>query len=231
MPAAVGLAAAALAPWCRDRGVLSLTLVSLLVGAAVAFERRAALTEQERAQRLAALRDGVLRSGLARLVLAVPADVDLVTRQALAVSCWPPLHGEEVMLACVDDGSLAEQQLLAAGWRGLRLRQGRCEPIGSGDAPPPAEPPWEVELRPLDAGGPVAVVSPADGLFELAVVTPAGAVRQRGRDPRHGLRLWGEALARYRDLVAPLPAGAPIWVRVESVEGESQCRWLQARLP
>lgn len=224
------LVSAPLAPLCRDRGMLSLALVSLAVGGGAVTARRAALDDQQIAYRFARARDAVLQQGWTELIVSAPADTPLTWRQALARSLWPPLATVGLRIAAaIPDGEI-ESRLLAVGWRGVRLIDNGVETIGDDLAARPSPPPFpNATLRPRDANGPVVVGLPERGAFVLWVVTPAGSVRGTARDPGavRGLRLWGPAADTFAELTAPLPRDMPIWASVEMPTGERLTPWLQ----
>lgn len=226
-PAAAAGLAVLVAPLLRERGVVGMALVAALVSAVLLPARYHAQVEQLEAGAFAAARDMVLQVGRKRLFVSVGEDVELPLRQALAASVAPPFHEQRIDLLCVEHDSDSERALREARWFGIRWG-GETQVLG------PLEPtrkpgPFEVQLRPLDQLGPVAVVHPADGSFVLRVITPAGSVAHRAEDPARGIRLVGPVLRRYEELVAGLSAGSLILVRVEGALSSDASDWLELR--
>ena len=222
-----GAAAAIASPLLRDRGLLSLLLVSLLGCGLIIPARRASLAEHARAAELAVAREALLQVGFSRVVISVSPDVALPFRQALAVSLRQPSHEAAVDVLCVEHGSLEEVAMMEAGWRGVRLEDGAPRALAQVAAAEASPPPFEVSVRELEARGPVAVVRPAEGRYRLSVVTPAGAVQQEFEDPTRGLRLRGDAFDRYQQMMAPLPPAAPVYLRVVAVATGRGSTWLK----
>jgi hypothetical protein len=101
------------------------------------------------------------------------------------------------------------------------------------EAPSPIDParfPFRVTARALGSDGPSVVIEPPEGVFTLHVVTAAGAVQQHGEDPIHGLRLRGDARARYDELVRGLPPGTLVLMAVATPTFPRGSDWFEQRL-
>lgn len=227
--ATIGIAAALAAPLLRDRGMVSLLVVSLLLCAVIVPARRSGLADRGEAQRLASVREAVIQCGLQRLLVSVDPGLAIEFRQALAVSLRPPQREDPIDLLCVEHDSREERSLLAAGWRGVRLEDDEVRVFEASEsfAAMRGPSPFEVTVRELTDRGPVAVLDPSQGRFTLHVVTPAGAVRQNAEDPIHGIRLLGEAFERYQALMQPLPPDVPVYLMVDTPGLGRGSAWLE----
>ncbi len=235
LPLPVAALAAGAAPCLRDRNLIWLLGISVLLALAVAAARRQALDEGLRAQRLAQAREQVLARGVERLVALVPADFDEELRRGLALSLWPPRNAFALQVLCVESGTDEAAALRAADWAEVRI-EAPAPLAGAGDGAESAGRGAgdalglvgrELRVAVPRGRGPEVVVTPSEGVFELVVVTPAGPVRQRVSSPTHGVGLIGAARSRFDALVDGLPASIPVWLQLRDLDAGRASEWLR----
>jgi hypothetical protein len=221
---AIGAAAATLlAPLLRERGVLSLILVSLLVGAVTVVARRPGLEGARAAASFATLRDAVLATGERRCVVVAGEAFGDELRAALAHSLRPPFVAQAVDLFAAAPGSVEESGLRSTGFPGVRIDEGRVHRL---PALPPIEQPFleGVQFVWRDGHGPAAVVPAAEGSYLLRVVTPLKTLSWQGAQPAHGLQLADAEAKALRQVCAELRL-TTVAVRVERLPEGPPSPW------
>ncbi|MCC6671472.1 MAG: hypothetical protein IT458_10445 [Planctomycetes bacterium] len=203
VPVLVGLASAGVAPLLRERGLASLAVVSLAVGASVVLARRAVIPQVVEARALAHAREAALREGRDRLVLGFAPEHSPAWRRALVLSLWPPFLEPGVKSLGVDAGGEGEAALAAAGWPGLR--------VDAGAAVAPATRPDPSVLGTLEGGAvPAEVRVPLSGAaarVQVLVCTPVGVSASEAGAPSRELVLDPAHRAALAEAMGSLPRG------------------------
>ena len=84
----------------------------------------------------------------------------------------------------------------------------------------------------LGPGGPILETEEVlEGSYLMRVLTPCGDLQQVFEQPGVVLRLSRELQAEYHTLVAGLPAGMPVLLRLEASFGPARSTWTMLRIP
>lgn len=220
---AIGLVAALAAPLLRERGTLSLVLLSLLVAAPIVLARRAALAMRDAAQAFAQLREPLLGTGLQRFLVRVAAELPVGDRELLVRSLRPPFVAEPIDVWLLDDEALV-LEIHRAGHALLDLRE---ESLALLPAPPSPEPTLAgAAIRWIPERGPVALLPEPDGRFELRVVAPWRRWSLEVTDPQRRLQLRPQDQAELLADLASLGAGAKVLAHARAVAAGAGTGWL-----
>ncbi len=217
-------------PVLRERGIISLLVVSVVVSLALVGARRQSLVLAEEAREISFLAAMISEGERQRHFIAVADDYPLRQRRRLALSLWPADQAQRIDLLCVEAGSLVEAQLSAAGWRGLRIEDRGYMIL----APQPSEQGLGITFGRAELGldGPSLTVEQVlEGNYLLRVLTPCGSLQELYEQPGGLLRLSRQRREEYARLVAGLPAGMPILLRLEARLGPARSAWTLLRIP
>ena len=215
-------------PVLRERGISSLILTSILVSLALVSARRQSLIVAEEVAEIRLFRAMIQEGGLSRHFFAVDEAYPLRRRRNLALSLWPEGQAQRIDLLCVTAGSSDETALLASGWRGLRVVREGYQII----EPQAQQQDSGIALRGAKLGPTGPDLSVRDllvGSHLLRVLTPCGSLQQVYDHPGVVLQLSPELAAEYGRLIAGLPGGMPILLRLEASFGPARSAWTMLR--
>ncbi|MEQ1632247.1 MAG: hypothetical protein ABL997_07720 [Planctomycetota bacterium] len=232
--ASAGLAAAiavALAPWFRERGILTLALGGAIVALPPIVALRAAHERAFLATTLAQVTRTVGASKVPLLGIVLERDVSDLDAEAMALRVSKPWADADVSLLVARKDEPAAPMLRRLDLPLLSVQSGRCLPLAALDGPLARATDVEVSIV-RDANGALsslAVRFPRSGPgAQVIVITPCGSIDGTFDDQQRAV-FAAEDLARLRAWLRPLPPGTALRVVVVPPDAVDTASWTELR--